>query len=48
MTDPLLRLFVEDLIADIIRFTHLRDGHRPEEIHIRRESQVGPLSFADI
>lgn len=48
MTDPLLTLFIEDLIADLIRFTHLRDGHRPDEIHIRRESQIGPLSFADV
>jgi adenylate cyclase len=45
-----LRLFIEEIVCNICRFTHVsRDGLAPEAVRIRQEVQVGlPNAFADI
>src|SRR5262245_24148403 len=45
-----LRLFIEEIVCNICRFTHVsRDGLAPEAVRIRQEVQVGPPNaFADI
>jgi adenylate cyclase len=45
-----LRLFIEEMVCNICRFTHVsRDGLAPEAVRIRQEVQVGlPNAFADI
>jgi adenylate cyclase len=45
-----LRLFIEEIVCNICRFTHVsRDGLAPEAVRIKQEVQVGPPNaFADI
>ena len=45
-----LRLFLEELVCDLCRFTHVAElGIKPQEVRIRQEVSVGsPDAFADI
>ena len=43
-----IRLFVEELCCDLVRFLHVSDGLAPEDIKVHREVRLRGNAFADI